>query len=193
MTTDKLSTYIQEFLKRTTTETFLHAARQFIGLLETVSTDKGEFYSKVHTALLELYSAGHKLEKIELKYSLADRNFDRDEIFENKNVGQISELGGEAFYWEIFDPTYSELTGHPEPVWTITEREASQGWLVDDFADIYRDLKIELIKIDRIGTDQAIEDALWQLKWSFSNHWGQHCINALRYLHYFNYDGKQII
>jgi hypothetical protein len=73
----------------------------------------------------------------------------------------------------------------------ITDKEPTQGWLVDDFADIYRDLKIELTKIEKIGTDEAVEDALWQLKWSFTNHWGQHCINALRALHYLWYDGKQ--
>jgi len=64
---------------------------------------------------------------------------------------------------------------------------------VDDFADIYRDLKIELIKIEKIGTDEAVEDALWQIKWSFVHHWGQHCINALRYFHYLYYDGKQTL
>lgn len=193
MTNDKLSTDIKDFLKRTSTETFLYVARQFIELLETTKIHKEEFYSKAHTALLELYSAGHKLEEIELKYSSADKDYDRDAIFENKNAGQISELGTEAFYWEIFDPTYSEKDGQPNAGWTITDREATQGWLVEDFADIYRDLKIELIKIDNIRTDEATEDALWQLKWGFAHHWGQHCINALRYFHYLYYDGKQTL
>lgn len=193
MTTNKLSTDIKEFLKRTSTETFLLAARQFVQLLENTNIDKGIFYPKVHAALLELYASGHKLDQIEPKYLSDGRDFDRDAIFENKNAGQISDLGAEAFYWEIFDPAYSEKEGQPNAGWTITDREPSQGWLVDDFADIYRDLKIELLKIDKIGTDEAIEDALWQLKWSYAHHWGQHCINALRYLHYFYYEGKQTI
>lgn len=193
MTTDKLSTDIKEFLARTSTETFLLAARQFVGLLERTAFDKEEFYSKAHTALIDLYSAGHKLDQIELKHSSNDKDFDRNEIFDNKNVGQISELGAEAFYWEIFDPTYSEKDGQPIAGWTSTDREATQGWLVDDFADIYRDLKIELIKIDTIGTDEVVECAFWQFKWSFAHHWGQHCINALRYFHYLYYDGKQTL
>jgi len=190
---NKLSTNMKEFLERTSTKTFLFAARQFVELLETANIDKEIFYSKAHTALLDLYSAGHGLNQIELKYSSDDKDFDRDAIFENKNAGQISELGTEAFYWEIFDPTYSEKEGQPNAGWTITDREATQGWLVDDFADIYLDLKIELIKIDTIGTDEAVEDALWQLKWSFAHHWGQHCINALRYFHYLYYDSKQTL
>jgi Domain of unknown function (DUF5063) len=193
MTTHKLSTDIKDFLKRPSTEVFLLAARQFVGLVETVNIDKEIFFSKVHSALLDLYSAGHKLDQIELKYSSTDTDFDRDAIFIDKNIGLISELGEEAFYWEIFDPTYSEKSGQPNLGWTINDKESSQGWLVDDFADIYRDLKIELLKIDTIGTDEAVEDALWQLKWSFAHHWGQHCINALRYFHYLYYDGKQTL
>ncbi len=191
--TDKLSTDIREFLERTSTQTFLFAARQFVDLLETENIDKKIFYSKAHSALLDLYLAGHTLDQIELNYSSADSDFDRETIFENKNLGLITELGEETFYWEIFDPTYSENNGKPNDGWKTTDREASQGWIVDDFADIYRDLKIELIKIEKIGTDEAVEDALWQLKWSFAHHWGKHCINALRYFHYLYYDGKQTL
>ncbi|WP_425529083.1 DUF5063 domain-containing protein [Leptospira levettii] len=36
-----------------------------------------------------------------------------------------------------------------------------------------------------------VEDGLWNLKWSFIHHWGKHCIDALRYLHYLIYDGKK--
>ena len=79
---------------------------------------------------------------------------------------------------EIFDPTDEK------------ENEPTQGWLVDDVADIYADLKEELYKIEQIGTDEAIEDGLWQLKFGFTTHWGNHCVNAIRVLHYIYYDGK---
>lgn len=65
--------------------------------------------------------------------------------------------------------------------------------LSDDFMDIYVDLKKSLSQIDKIETDEAIENAFWQLKWGFSNHWGHHCISALRYLHYLNYDGEKTL
>ena len=80
--TDKLSTDIREFLERTATKTFLSSARQFVDLLETENIDKVIFYSKAHTALLDLYTAGHKLDLIDLKYSSADSDFDRETIFE---------------------------------------------------------------------------------------------------------------
>ena len=186
----QLSNDIFEFLNLDTTREFLAAANKFIDILENKTILKEQFLKQSHSALIDLYSAGHKLEEIELKYSSAESDFDKDKIFNSKNAALISQLGEEAFYWEVFDPTYSEQNGEPKSGWKITDREASQGWLVDDFADIYQDLKIELEKINNIGTDEAVEDALWQLKFSFQNHWGGHAINAMRYLHYYWYDNK---
>ena len=177
-----LSTDIKEFLERPSTKNFLFAARQFVSLLETSNINKKIFYSKVHTALLYLYLVGHKLEQIELKYAVGRKGFKREVEFENKNANLIAKLGAKALYWDVFNPTELE-----------DNEEALQGWLVDDFADIYRDLKVELIKIDHIGTDEAVEKALWRFKWGFANHWGNHCISALRCFHYLNYDGKQIV
>ena len=176
--TTKLSIDLKEFLDKTSTKEFLSAARQFVDILEIKTIDQEEFYRQVHRALAELYAAGHKLEWIELKYSDAEKNYDNDEVV-NKNENKISELGGEAFYWEIFDPSY-----------TTDDKEATQGWLVDDFGDIYNDLKTDLDKLDNHGTDEFVEDALWQMKWGYYHHWGNHCINALRALHFLWYDGK---
>ena len=188
--TPQLSNDILEFLNRDTTREFLVAAKKFIDTLEDGAITKEAFFKLSHSALIDLYSAGHKLQEIELKHSSADSDFDRDKIFDNRNTGLISDLGEEAFYWEVFDPTYSEQDGEAKSGWKVTDRNASQGWLVDDFGDIYRDLKIELEKIVTIGTDEAVEDALWQLKFGFRNHWGGHAINAMRYLHYYWYDNK---
>ena len=175
--TAQLSKDIIDFLNLDTTRNFLVAAHQFVDIVELKNINKESFVRQSHLALVDLYAAGQKLTEIELIYSNSDSNFDRDKFFDNNNQNLISELGGQAFYFESFDPTYEK------------DESPSQGWLVDDFADIYRDLKIELEKL-KVGSNEATEDALWQLKFSFRNHWGGHCINALRYLHYFWYDNK---
>jgi Domain of unknown function (DUF5063) len=173
---------IQSFQQKDSTRNFLKVAHQFISLIETDNISVEEFYRQVYPILIDLYSTGQKLEQIELKYSSAESNFNKtnDEFFINKNKALISTLGQNAFYWEVFDPYAAE-----------TENEATQGWLVDDFADIYRDLKIEFEKM-KLATDEAVEDALWQMKWSFVHHWGQHCISALRALHFLWYGGQYI-
>lgn len=191
--TTKLSVDIIEFLERNSTQSFLIAARQFIALLEEKGMDKEVFFSKAHAMLLDLYLAGHNLNVINLKYSSVDSNFDDVEEFENKNSGLVAELGFEAYYWEVVDPTYSEKDGEANEGRNIIDKEPSLGWLVDDFADIYQELKAELSKIDYIKTDEAVEDGLWQLKWGFVHHWGKHSINALRYLHHLDYEGKKTL
>src|SRR5215204_3834294 len=133
--TAQLSNNIIDFLNLDTTRSFLVAAQQFIDILESENISKDNFLKQSHLALIDLYAAGQKLTEIELIYSSADSDFDRDKFFDNKNQNVISELGGQAFYFESFDPTYEK------------EESPSQGWLVDDFADIYRDLKIELEKL----------------------------------------------
>lgn len=188
----QLSTEITELLNKKSTSDFLDAARRFVILLENGDLNKETFYKESHKALSELYLTTLKLESVDLIYSGPETNFeeiDKDELRKmNKNL--ISTLEKDCFYWEVFDPTYSEENGKPEQGWKVTDKEPSQGWLVDDFSDIYTDLKVELTKIDQIGTDEAIEDALWQLKFGFNHHWGNHCINAMRALHYLWYDGK---
>ena len=188
----QLSKEIKEILNKKSTTDFLNATRQFVILLENNNLSQETFYKESHKALSELYRTALELETVELIYSRPESEF--KEIDKNKlreqNINLISKLGKDSFYWEVFDPTYTEEDGKPGQGWKITDKEPSQGWLVDDFADIYADLKEELTKIDQIGTDEAIEDALWQLKFGFNHHWGNHCINALRTFHYLWYDGK---
>ncbi|MGB5927263.1 MAG: DUF5063 domain-containing protein [Cyclobacteriaceae bacterium] len=188
----QLSAEITELLNKKSTIDFLSAARQFVTLLENGDLSQETFYKDSHKALSELYRTALNLETVELIHSGPDSEFDeidKDELRKiNKNL--ISNLGKDCFYWEVFDPTYTEENGKPGQGWKITDREPTQGWLVDDFADIYADLKEELTKIDQIGTDESIEDALWQLKFGFNHHWGNHCINAMRAFHYLWYDGK---
>ncbi len=186
----EISNHIKEFLERDSSKRFLEAANSFVKLLELKNIGLDKFLPQLHLSLLELYKAGHNLDIIELKSSTDERDFEREELFVDINTHLISELGVDCFYWEVLDPTYTEKNGKPDSGWEITDKEATQGWLVDDLADIYRDLKVELIKIEEIGTEEAIEDAFWTFKWSFTHHWGKHCIDALRYLHYLYYEGK---
>ena len=173
-----LSKEIEELLNKKSTTDFLQAARQFVALLEGFEISKEIFYTKAHTALSQLYFTGLALENFFLKpNSVFNLIVNYIEVEQNTNL--IAQLGNDCYYWEVFDPTFNENEG-----------KVIQASLVDDFGDIYADLKKELIKIDQIGTDEAIEDAFWQLKFGFNQHWGNHCIDAIRALHYLLYDGK---
>ncbi|RYE54382.1 MAG: DUF5063 domain-containing protein [Sphingobacteriales bacterium] len=186
-----LSDDLQNFLQEESTQTFLANATKFVQLIENQTLSKEQFFTQSHEALIDLYTAGQKLKCIPLKYSGSEYECEKmdEQLFNNKNANMIAELGNNAFYWETFNPTYLEIDGKPGLGWTISDREPSQGWLVTDFADIYRDLKIGLEKI-KLNNNAAVEDSLWELHFGFYHHWGGNCINALRALHYIWYDSK---
>jgi len=188
----KLSKEINQLLKKESTIDFLAAVRQFINLLETRTLGIELFYTEAHISLANLYQSGLNLENIDLIYSDAESKFEEvnKEELKKENENLISSLGEDSFYWKVFDPTVLGTSGKPTVDQKVAAKDVCQGWLVDDFADIYADLKEEIFKIDIIRTDESIEDALWQLKFGFHHHWGNHCIDAIRALHYLWYDGK---
>jgi hypothetical protein len=70
------------------------------------------------------------------------------------------------FYWEIFDP--------------YEEDELVGGALSDDLLDIYADVRRGLDLWDR---DIPKEAAIWEWRFHFEAHWGDHAVDALRALH----------
>ena len=177
MTEQKLLTDIQEFLGRNTTQNFLSAARQFVELLEIEIISREDFFKRAHIGLIDLYASGHKLEEIDLEFEKKDLDFNKNISFENKNAKQIANSGHDTKYRKVFNPINKNIN------------ESMQGDIALDFEDIYYDLKTELEKM-KIGTNEAIEDALWQMKFSFKMHWGNHCIDALRAIHYLSQEEK---
>jgi hypothetical protein len=73
----------------------------------------------------------------------------------------------EAFetYWEVFDPY--ELD---QPV---------AGSLSDDLLDVYRDIRRGLA----LWEYRDDQNAIWEWRFSFESHWGDHAVDALRALH----------
>ncbi|HTR55608.1 MAG TPA: DUF5063 domain-containing protein [Kofleriaceae bacterium] len=68
-------------------------------------------------------------------------------------------------YWEVFDP-YEE----DAPV---------AGSLSDDLLDVYRDIQRGLALWDA----SHHREALWEWRFHFDVHWGDHAVDALRALH----------
>jgi hypothetical protein len=73
-------------------------------------------------------------------------------------------FGEYDYYFEVFDPYKLE-----EPV---------TGHLSDDIFDIYRDLKRGLVAYNRGETGAAV----WEWRFHFEIHWGDHAVDALRAL-----------
>lgn len=128
------------------------------------------FLPQVQQLLLDLYTAALSLDWINLQ-SKAD--YETKKIDLPKILRVVAEkLDNSRYYWSVFDPT------------SESDAEAGCGDLLDDLGDIYKDLACSLIIFD-LQTADSQENALWQFKFDFAKHWGDHCINALRALHFF--------
>ncbi|MCE5268919.1 MAG: DUF5063 domain-containing protein [Planctomycetaceae bacterium] len=59
--------------------------------------------------------------------------------------------------------------------------------LFDDLADIYRDLR-DGMRFYCLKTDKGIEEAIWQWRFDYEAHWGQHLFDALHTVHRIRYE-----
>lgn len=75
------------------------------------------------------------------------------------------ELGDKDLYWEVFDP--------------YVEANPVAGSLAEDVLDVYRDIRRGLTLWDA----SQMQNAIWEWRFGFDAHWGDHAIDALRALH----------
>ncbi len=150
---------------------FIDLARSFCSFLEKNKSDNYKiFISDIQKRLLDLYTFGQKLPS----FKLPDKDIEEVDISDadiKELLSFIRDRLRDPFYWVVFDPTNHNDTA------------SVCGDLVDDLGDIYKDIKTFLTGIDDIK-DDVKQNALWQLKWSFENHWNDHCINAIYAIHY---------
>jgi hypothetical protein len=73
-------------------------------------------------------------------------------------------------YWDVFDP--------------LKEEPAVYNTLFDDLSDIYRDLKEGLL----LFTKGQVVEAVWDWRFNFTTHWGNHLTGAQRVIQsYFSF------
>jgi hypothetical protein len=172
---------LENILKDDNIKATLNFARQFCEFIDGLSFQsysRDNFIDLLHVRLSELYTISILLPRLELP--ITETN-EQDEKKEKRKMDsalytKLSNLLGEyTDYSQSFDPTITD-----------DKENYSSGWLVDDLADIYLDLKGIIKNIEK-DTDDSIRQALWDLKFGFGAHWGYHLIDALRFLHYIKY------
>lgn len=166
----------ETYLLLDSTQDFLFAAKRFIDLTEHPGKDAFAYCQQVRPLLTQLYAAGLHLQPIP-KTDVEDADDIEDPDFHNIGI-LLSDLGINTYYWEAYNPL---ITAMEEP-------ELGLGWLADDLQDIYEDLKRELHVIKQARTSAEVEMACRTLHLGFQGHWGNHCVNALRALHYLRRD-----
>jgi hypothetical protein len=152
---------------------FLKVAQDFVYLVdERNKYEEIEFYQQLYKSIAHLILRASYLPEIEY-FSDYHGNMSNEAWFELYNSLNEKLKDSNNYYLKVFDQ-YSNLREHGEPL---------ANSLSNDICDIYRELAPGL-------KDWAEADAgmrrgiLWEWWLGYGSHWGDHCVCALKALHW---------
>lgn len=157
--------YSEEVIAFTTT------SNAFCAALEKVNdVDRRQFLESMLKILPDLYAKTMLLPNLENIFEEGNEKFVTIDDWNAVHDAILLKLGQFDEYLEVFDKKIEESE---EPV----SRSISE-----DLADIYQDIK-DFLMLYRIGTNELMNDAIWECKQNFETYWGQKLVNVLRAIH----------
>lgn len=159
---------------------FTAAANEFCKYAERAGELKGDELLKILQRLLPyLYLKASLLPSLEPYFEDGNEKFVTEDDWFRIHDSLRGKFGTADDYPEVFDDKFNYSEG---PV-------ASS--LSENLADIYQDLK-DFLLLYQTGTQEVMNDAVWECRQNFENFWGQKLTNALRAIHKFIYSGEVI-
>lgn len=157
---------------------FVIVASEYCTFVEnTLRFSKKDFLEKSGKLLPLIYLKARLLPKFESIFDDDNEKFVNEEEWDIIQEAVQKKLGLHDEYREVYDPlTHEQL-------------EQSTAAISDNLADIYQDLK-NFVTLYNIGTEEIMNDALWECQLNFEEFWGQKLLNALKAVHnvYFGED-----
>lgn len=156
------STEVLEFVKK---------GKHYADLLEsTLPENRKEFVIELLKILPGLYSDMLSLQVREPILDAENEKFVTEEKWSEVFQKVSFNLGSQNEYIDIpEDDEFDRLD--------VISRELSE-----DISDIYQDIK-DFIEVFRVGTEEVMNDVLWQCRINFENYWGKKLLRASLNLH----------
>ncbi len=159
---------------------FVAVANVYCKYVEQAAKLKGEELLKILQRLLPL---------LYIKASLLP---DLEPVFDDSNEKFVSESD-----WNHINDILTQKFGTANNYLDVVtdkpgeSEDFTRSSLAEDMADIYQDIKNFLL-LYQTGTNEVMNDALWECRMNFENIWGQKLVNSLRAIHKFIYSGEEI-
>jgi hypothetical protein len=154
-------------------QTFVETAKGYCLFIEKGNAETQRlFIIETQQHLLTLYSLGRNLPSVKIETDIEfDVTVDDGEM--KLLLNSIADRLPFSYYRAVLNP-----------VDKVNLPETGTGDLTDDLGDIYKDLKeaLTLYHQKEIG---AAENAVFQFKFGYEYHWGEHCIEALYAIHHY--------
>lgn len=159
---------------------FVAVANEFCKYAEHASELKGDELLKILQRILPLmYLKASLLPQLNPYFEDGNEKFVTESDWLNINEILKEKFGTADDYLEVFDEKIKETEG--PVVSSISE----------NMADIYQDLK-DFLLLYQTGTDEVMNDAVWECRLNFETFWGQKLVNSMRAIHKFIYSGEEI-
>jgi hypothetical protein len=150
---------------------FTSTANAFCAALESVNdVGRRTFLENMQKILPDLYLKVLLLPELENIFEEGNEKFVTIDDWNTIHDGILIKLGQFDDYLEVFDKKIEESE---EPV----TRSISE-----DLADIYQDIK-DFLMLYRVGTNELMNDAIWECRQNFETYWGQKLVNVIRAIH----------
>ena len=165
-----MSTEKEEKIYSTEVIDFIKTSNDFCKLVEnSFSMKRSGLLKELQLLLPLLYYRSLKLPVVESVLEDGNEKFVTEEQYEALGSGLALKLGYLDDYPEVIDPGAI----YDSPV-TCS--------LSEDLADIFQELK-DFLTLFQIGTNEMMNDAIWETRMNFDNYWGQKLLNGLRMIH----------
>ncbi len=159
---------------------FVAVANEFCKYAEHAQELKGDELFKILQRILPLlYLKASLLPKLEPYFEDGNERFVTENDWKRIRHNFREKFGTADDYQEVFDDRNREREG---------QFEASVS---EDLTDIYQDIK-DFLLLYQTGTNEVMNDAVWECRQHFEDYWGQKLVNSMRAIHRFIYSGEEI-
>lgn len=159
---------------------FVAVANEFCKYMDHAGEINGDEMLRIMQRILPLlYLKASLLPGLEPYFEDGNEKFVTEEVWFRIHNILIEKFGTANDYLEVFDEKVNETDA---PIVSS---------LAENMADIYQDLK-DFLLLYQTGTQEVMNDAVWECRMNFENYWGQKLTNSLRAIHRFIYSGEEI-
>jgi len=149
---------------------FIKSAQSFCDLVtHTSAIKRSELAVKLQELLPLLYLNALKLPELKPFFSEGNEKFVTEEEYNTLHHTLFGKLGYLDDYLNVED-----------------HGESDDGIVVcslsENLADIYQDLR-DFLKLYQLGTDEIMNDAIWECRMNFNQYWGRKLLGVLKVLH----------
>ena len=159
---------------------FVAVANEFCKYAEHASELKGDELLKILQRILPLmYLKASLLPKLEPFFEDGNEKFVTENDWVRIHDNLREKFGTADDYREVFDDKAKETD------------EAVVSSISENMSDIYQDIK-DFLLLYQTGTNEVMNDAIWECRLNFETFWGQKLVNSMRAIHSFLYSGEEI-